>query len=210
MIIPSLTPDTVVVISQTAAQAGYADLIAPLVAPVLVAIIAIYGTRTQRRIADDGMSTQRQIAKQGVDTQLEIARRSSVVDARREWIRTLREAAGNLQAKAAVLSHFPPGVPEATRAQRSATLAEIERLMAVIILMLDSSKSHHMDVITAMNALAAWGQEGGQALPAEKPDEGRLLSAARKYPTMGKAAVALDGAVRVLLDEAWAKIKAGE
>jgi hypothetical protein len=219
-----VAPDTLVIISKSVPHTDYTPLFSGIAASVLVAAMALYSTWTQRGIAEKMMiaqrelsdaatATQREIAKQGVDAQLETARRARIVESRREWMRELRQSVAGFEAAAfAVADRSPIGTvnPPPTDEQRLEHRAEIMRLMTTIVLLLDENKQEHRAIAKGLNAVAGWAVNDSETLPPPKPNESIILTEARRFADPGAATVALDRAVRKVLEAAWQKIRLGE
>jgi hypothetical protein len=217
-----ISPDTLIIVTKSTPHADYTPIFSGVAASVLVGMMAYYGTRTQRKIAektlvtqreisDAAINTQRIIAKQSVDSQMETARRTNVVESRREWMRELRKAVSDFEGRALAISRPVPTNPTnaAAVASRAANMDELVRLMTVVVLLMDKNKDGHKTVIKALNGVMGWATRGG-TLPEKEENESTLLAHAREFESMNEALNALDDAVGELLEAAWARIRMGE
>lgn len=175
--------------------------------------MAWYTTRKQSQIGLANTVTQRDIAEKTVATQLEIARRANVVESRREWIKELRSAVAEFQSAATALGFLGTNRPNTLESKEkfAADFAEVLRLQAAIVLLLDKTKPTHVDVATIVQAVNQFClfREGIEEARSKGGADSRFVEA-RKYPSIGKAFEALDYHVGILIEAAWDKIKKGE
>jgi hypothetical protein len=207
-----INPDTLIVISGSPPAKDYSALLSGLLASVLVAVMAWYSTRTQRKIAEEATVTQRGLAKDSVDAQLEIATIAQVGESRREWRRELRKAIAEFESTALSLSDIEKSHSQQASASASSVGSprdpvELMRLMTLIALMLDPKEPGHADVIKCVNAVTGFAIQGDDGIPAAKPNEARTLTCAREFKSMGDALRSLDLGARVVLEKEWEKIK---
>jgi hypothetical protein len=178
-----LPVDTIVVVSTSAVRTDYTPLFSGIVASMLVAAMAFFGTWTQRSIA-----------RAGIKTQLGIARRANVVQSRREWMTTLRSAVAAFEAEASALALLGETTKndEDRRLHNKAT-AELIRLQTSVILLLNLKKPSHVAVYDALRGIWAHARYPA-TVEAERKQVGKDLEypEAQKYETLGEALGALD------------------
>jgi hypothetical protein len=201
-----LAPDTLIVFTHSAKGVDYTPALSGFLASLLVAGMAWWGTRQQRKIAETATRTQREIAADTLKGQLELARRSTVAAARREWIKDFREAAAQYGEKALALHYLKRRGSTDT----GATLAELFRLRTLVGLHLDISQPTHYEAATAVNGLLGWAQVGLEGLPAAPKDEVDTHALARRFKSFNDAVKALDTSVALVLRLEWEKLKNAE
>ena len=217
------SPDTVVVISKSVAHTDYTPLFSGIAASALVAGMAWYSTRAQRKIAEDATATQRhlgeaaivaqrEIARESVGTQLEIARKANVVAARREWMHDLRAAVSQFVGSAQAIHNLAraPIMDVAGIQESRSRQSELFRYLSSIRLLLDPKKPTHLTVANAARIVGEWAYLGDSGVESGNPLTNEAVAAARSYPSFQSALGALDSAVSVLLEDAWGRIRKGE
>lgn len=193
-------PDTLFVVNRSIPHTDYTPLFSGIAASILVAAMALYSTRTQRKIAEKTIAVQ-----------LTTARKAKIVDARREWMKELRAAVSDFIASAYAIYEVggEEGLDEDGKTRRRAMGSELYRRVTIIQLLMDPNKPSHAAVGRATRAVGEWAY-WREAVKEHDPEGEEGVKLAQTYDDFNHAIHELNVAVSALLEEAWDKVRKGE